>query len=364
MQHKKPFFITGGKTGGHIYPAISVARELAARGNKIFYVGNDKNLEYKIAKSEGFDFLSIDVDGMPRKFSLRFIGWAFKMFIGTLAAIRYILKYKPSVIFATGGFVCAPSLLAASLLKVPYVLHDCDAHPGLVTRVFAKKAASVSVAFRDARGHIGCRNTFFRGNPIREDFFKLTKEQAREELGLPCKTTILIMGGSQGAKSINESAVSVINHFKGNDNIQIILQTGDKNYADVMSKLGEVPPNVLIKPYFENMILPLLAADIAVSRAGSLSISELCASGLPSILVPYPYSAADHQKFNAKKMEEIGAALYLEDEDLSTEKLTGMIEDIIYNPNKLATMCSCASAEARPNAAKEIAEQIIEASQG
>jgi UDP-N-acetylglucosamine--N-acetylmuramyl-(pentapeptide) pyrophosphoryl-undecaprenol N-acetylglucosamine transferase len=167
------------------------------------------------------------------------------------------------------------------------------------------------------------------------------------------------MGGSQGAKSINEAAIGTIEYFKDNDNIQIILQTGEKNYKDVIEKLGEFPKNALIRPYFENMVLPLLASDIVVSRAGSLSISEICACGLPSILVPYPHSAANHQEHNAKKMEELGATLCVEDKDLSADVLTALISDILQNPNKLTTMHSCALAEAKVDAIENIVEQLF-----
>lgn len=359
MRRNKTYFITGGKTGGHIYPAVSIARELLSRNEEVYYVGNRKNLEYEICEREGFTFLDIDVDAMPRKIGLNFIKWGVKNAIASIVATKYILKYKPDAVFATGGFVCAPTLIAAIILKVPYMLHDCDACPGLVTKAFAKKAKSVSVAFRDAICLIKNKNTVFRGNPIREDFFTMEKSQARQELGLKEKITILIMGGSQGAKSICDAAIGTIGHFKDSPNIQIILQTGVKNYDDTLAKLGNIPQNTLIRPYFNDMALPLVSSDVAVSRAGSLSISELCACGLPSILIPYPHSAADHQKRNAQKMEELGAALFLDDKDCSSDNLIDMINEIILNPNKLSTMQSCAAAEAKPNATKEITEELM-----
>lgn len=362
MKDAKTIFITGGKTGGHIYPAVSIAKELLGLDEKIFYIGNKKNLEYEIAKREGFNFLSIDVDAMPRKVSLKFFFWGIKTLLASFKAIFYMLKYRPDSVFATGGFVCAPTLIAAIILKVPYVLHDCDAYPGLVSRAFAKNATSVSIAFRDAKGLINNKNTYFRGNPIREDFFTISKTQARQELGLKDVTTVLIMGGSQGAKSINSAAVGLVKYFKDKEDFQIILQTGAKNYNETLEEIGEVPKNAIVAPYFENMALPLLASDVAISRAGSLSISELCSSGLPSILVPYPYSAADHQRHNAKNMEELGASLFLEDKDCNSGILIKLINGIILNPSKLCAMKSCAQAESRPNATREIAQQILEAS--
>jgi UDP-N-acetylglucosamine--N-acetylmuramyl-(pentapeptide) pyrophosphoryl-undecaprenol N-acetylglucosamine transferase len=281
------------------------------------------------------------------------------MLWGSAIAAKYILKYRPDAVFATGGFICAPVLTAATLLRVPYVLHDCDAHPGLVSRAFARFAKSVSIAFEGAKPFIRNKNAVFRGNPIREDFFTLTKTQARSELGLQNRVTIVIMGGSQGAKTINMAAVGVIEHFRNNEGVQIILQTGKKNFDEVMTALKDMPENAVVKPYFDNMALPLIAGDIAVSRAGSLSISELCASGLPCVLVPYPFSAANHQKYNADKTEELGAAIVLEDKDCSSEKLLEILNDMLLNPEKLSTMRAHALSCAKPDAVREITEQLL-----
>lgn len=320
------YFITGGGTGGHIYPAIAVADALAQCRDNILYVGNPKNLEFDIVKQKDYEFLGLNVHGMPRKIGLPLVKWGFELSFAVMKAAYYLLKYKPDAVFGTGGYVSAPSLIAAKFLKIPYMMHDCDAQPGLVTRKLAPSATCVSVAFDCACSLIKNKNCYVNGNPIRKSFKTLSKEQARVDLGLQNKLTVCIMGGSQGAKTINDAAVECLKKLSQN-NIQIIFQTGKKNFDRVIEQLLKVYPeyeadkNIIVKPYFDDMVTVLKASDVAVTRSGSLSISEICASAVAPIFVPYPYAAADHQRKNAKFMVEKGAGLYIEDADITPELL-------------------------------------------
>ncbi len=332
----KKFFITGGGTGGHIYPAVSVINELIKFGintNNIFYIGNKKNLEYKIAADNGFNFLSTSVFGMPRKFSFKFIGWTFCLIISIIKCLFYILKYKPDIIFATGGYVCAPVLFAADIMKIPYILHDSDCYPGIVTRFFAPRAKAVNLAFDEAGQYIKSKNIYNFNNPVRASFFNTTKKQAREILKVNDEFLILIMGGSQGAKSINTAALELIEELKEKNDIKIILQTGKKNYDETI-KGFVIPQNTVIEPYFDNMAIPVIAADLIVSRAGSISISEILSSKNPSILIPYPYAAADHQRINARAVVNKNAAVYIEDCDLKKGVLIEAVESLISDRKK------------------------------
>ena len=357
------YFITGGGTGGHIYPAIAVIRELVKYGIKkdtqIFYLGNKKNLEYQIANSEGLNFLDYKVCGMPRKFSFGIFKFAFELFFATLKALFYALRYRPKAIFATGGYVCAPILFAAKMLKIPYILHDCDAHPGVVSRTFAKGAKAVSLSFNSAKKMVNSENVYIFGNPIRADFSSLTKTQARDLMNIRRQKVVLIMGGSLGAKKINDATFKLVENLKDNNDIQIIWQTGKKNYDEVMKKLKYVPENLIIAPYFENMALPLISADVVISRAGSLSLSEICAAGVPSILVPFPYAAADHQRKNAKSMVDLGASVYLDDNDCNEETLWQKFSELFFDEQKLSNMVACAKENAKYDASKNICELII-----
>ncbi len=335
----KRFFITGGGTGGHIYPAIAVADAL--KDDEVFYVGNPKNLEFDIVKQKGYKFLPVNVHGMPRTFGLDLIKWSFQLGAAVLKCCYYIFKYKPDAVFGTGGYVSAPALLAAKLMKVPYMMHDCDAKPGLVTRKIAPYAACVSLAFECAKDYVNNKNCYVNGNPIRAEFKTLSKSEARKRLGLDEKLTLCIMGGSQGARSINDASVDILKQLSKEYNLQIIFQTGKKNFDYVIEQLIKIYPeydadkNILLKPYFDDMVIVLKASDIALSRAGSLSISEICASGIAPVFVPYPYAAADHQRKNAKYMVEKNAGLYIEDDELTANKLLETLKSLIEDRAKL-----------------------------
>ena len=363
---KRVYFVTGGGTGGHIYPAVAVGNALQKEPDteKVYYVGNPDNLEKKIADEKVFDFLPVSITSMPKTMSLDFIKWGFKLMLATGKSIGYILKYKPSLIFGTGGYVSAPMLFAGVLTRTPVVIHECDAIAGKVTKVIAPYASSISVAFESAKDDIKSDKIHYNGNPVREEFSTVDRYQARQTWNLKDKLTIMVMGGSQGAKKINTVLVnSIKNLFKKYD-IQIIHQTGLKNYDETIKELKKIYPEFtensqyIIRPYFKKMYLPMIASDIAVSRAGSLSISEICVSGLASILIPYPYAAADHQRKNAKEMEELGASLYLDDTDCTVESFTEKLEELINNTQKMIELQNNAKALVKTDATGNIVEQI------
>lgn len=364
--NKKTYFITGGGTGGHIYPAIAVAEELLLQADteKIYYVGNPNNLEAEIVKNKNFEFLPVISSGMPRKLSFELITWTFKMIFAWLECCKYIHTHSPDIIFGTGGYVSAPVLFAGMTMNVPFVMHDCDANPGLVTRKLSPFAKSISIAFDIAKEKLNNQNCIVNGNPIRNKFSTLSKQDARKDLGLDDKLTVCIMGGSQGAKTINSATVGIIKELSEKYNLQIIFQTGKRNYAEVIERLEEVYPtfkndkNIIIKPYFDDMVTVLKSCDIAVSRAGSLSISEICASGAAPIFIPYPYAAADHQRKNAKYMVENQAGLYLEDVNTNSDSLLKLIIGLVNNKNELLKIQSKSSELAKFDAVKNIIEQL------
>ena len=356
------FFITGGGTGGHIYPAIAVAEAL--KGEEIFYVGNPKNLEYDIVSQKGYKFLGVNVHGMPRHANFDFIKWMFQLGCAVLKCCYYIKKYKPDVVFGTGGYVSAPALMAAKLMNVPYMMHDCDAQPGLVTRKLSASAKCVSVAFDSACKFLKNKNCYVNGNPIRSAFKTLSKEDARKNMGLENKLTLCIMGGSQGARSINDASVEVLKSFSKDFDLQVIFQTGRKNYEKVIEQLLTIYPeyekdkNLIVKPYFDDMVTVLKSSDIAVSRSGSLSISEICASGIAPIFVPYPYAAADHQRKNAKFMVEKNAGIYIEDSEINEKLLYETVVALIKDKERLQELQRNSLSLAKFDGTEKIAEQL------
>ena len=368
--NSRRYFITGGGTGGHIYPAMAVADVLAELGEdvEIYYVGNPNNLEYSIVQQKGYKFLPVYVKGMPRKIGFRFIWWAFKLGIAVLQSLFYLNKYKPKAIFGTGGYVSAPIMLASIIEgKTPFMMHDCDAQPGLVTRKLSPYAAAVSLAFEKAKSYVKNDNCRVNGNPLRPRFRTLNKGLARAGLTLDYKRPVLlVMGGSQGAKSIDDAFVEIIKELSVVNNIQIIFQTGKRNYQDVMERLEKIYPNnhrdknLIIRPYFDDMVTVLKAADIVISRAGSLSLSEIFASDVAPVLIPYPHAASDHQRQNAKFVEEKGACIYLEDSETNPNTLKAVINNLLEDEELQTKLRENASKLAQFDALKNIVEQFVE----
>lgn len=363
---KKIYFVTGGGTGGHIYPAVAVGTALQKEADtkKVYYVGNPNNLEKKIAEDKVFDFLGVNITGMPKTCSFDFVKWSFKLLFSTIKSIGYILKYRPNLIFGTGGYVSAPMLFAGILTGTPVVIHECDAIAGKVTKIIAPFAKSVSAAFETSKDDIKSDDIRVNGNPIREEFLSTDRYKARQEWKLKDKLTIMVMGGSQGAKKINTILVQCLKRIFKKYDVQIIHQTGLKNYDDTVKELKKVYPiytensQYIVRPYFKKMYLPMIASDIAISRAGSLSISEICVSGLASILIPYPYAAADHQRKNAKEMEESGAAIYLDDTDCTQEAFMEKLEELINDTQKMIELQNNAKNLVKYDATKNIVAQI------
>ncbi len=364
----KTYFISGGGTGGHIYPAFTVAEKLLKEEDteKIYFIGNPKNLEYEIAKKyPQIEFLGVNVSGMPRKLSLAMPKWAIQFFFAYLKAITYIKKYKPDAIFTTGGYVSAPIVTAAITLNKPYMIHDCDSVPGLVSKMAAPKAKIVSIAFESSKKILKSNNIIFNGNPVREAFFTVTKQQAKEKLNIPQdKKVIFAMGGSQGAKTINSAMVNILKTLSEDLGAFVILQTGKNKYNDVVLDLETTYPefknnsNLMVCPYFDEMVYPLKASDIVIARAGSLSLTEIIQCHLASILIPYPYAAQDHQRKNAKEMCDKGIALYLEDADCTGETLLEKVKEIFNNNEKLSLMCEKTKELAKTNPTEEIVKQL------
>ena len=363
---KYNYFVTGGGTGGHIFPAIAIANALKEEEDtkNVYYVGNPKNMEFQIAKKNGFDFLSIRVSAMPRKIGLKLIPWCIELGFAILKSLYLINRYKPNAIIGTGGYVSAPALIGGIITKTPIMIHDCDAVPGIVSRYIAPKANRVSLAFEKALDKINSNCAVVNGNPLREEFKTLTKSQARQNAHLQDKLTLCVMGGSQGANSINRAFVYIVEKLSKQHNLQIIFQTGEKKFDEVIKMLKEVYPdyandkNIIVKPFFDNMTEILKSSDIAVSRAGSLSLSELCASAVAPILIPYPHAAADHQRKNAKFMEEKRAALYLEDADVTKDTLLIAIEQLLDDREKLEMIQKNIFSLAKLDATQNIINQI------
>ncbi|MBX2860213.1 MAG: undecaprenyldiphospho-muramoylpentapeptide beta-N-acetylglucosaminyltransferase [Vampirovibrio sp.] len=362
-QNNLRVLVTGGGTGGHVYPALAVVEALQADPSvtEILYVGNPDKIEAWLTSERQIPFQPLVFSGMPRRPGLALIQWGFQLLAARKQAAQILKDFQPSLVFGTGGYVTGPVMMSARKLNIPYVVHEPDAHPGLVNRQSAKGAAAVTAAFKEARHILENDNFHVTGNPLRGAIGQVSKADALTALNLswpPDGKVMVVTGGSQGAKTLNDAVVEALPYLIGDVGLHIIHQTGDKSFKETMAAIPQEyqdHPNYLIKPYYANMPTVLGAADFALCRAGSMTLSEMVQCGLPTILVPYPYAAADHQTKNAQAMVSAGAALMIEDSYCHNLSLCEAVQELLLKePGKLDEMRQVALALAHPNATAEI----------
>ncbi len=369
---KHRIVLTGGGTGGHVYPALSVAEQLKEDPDveAILYIGARDHLEERLAAERNIEFIGLSVGGMPRKLSLKMLTWPFQMFAATMRAQKVLLNFKPTAVLGTGGYASAPPLAAAWLSSIPYAIHEPDAHPGLVNRVFGSKAKLVSLGMEGAAGQFSPKNgkVVSTGNPVGKNFVSpIGKDAACAVFGLrPECITVLITGGSQGAQAINETVLESLPKLLEMDPpIQIIHQVGEKNFASFKQRLDPATlasPRYHLRPYFDDLSIAYAVSDLTVCRAGAMTISELAVTGTPAIFIPYPFAAQDHQTFNAKFVESKGAARVLTQSKLNVETFIGLLTEILFDHEKLYAMRLSMQKLGKPNAAADLAANVKELS--
>ncbi len=351
----------GGGTGGHIYPALAMAQELAARfpGFQPVFVGRAGGPEEKIVPAAGFELFTLKVAGIARFWSLRNLLVPLKLLGALLAARKLLNKLCPSVVVGTGGYVSFPVLFWAQWKKVPNILQEQNSVPGLVTRLLAPRANLVFLGFAEsARFFSKLENLLYAGNPVRPNLNK-KREEGAAVFGLsPDKKTVFIFGGSQGARKLNEAVRSWVS--TGNtSSFQILWQTGLRWFQEHETQLNQSPNCVVVRPYIDDMAAAYACADLVVCRAGALSIAELSALGKPSILIPYELAAADHQTKNAEALVRVGGAFLLKEKELGSGILAEKITELLNDPNGLKKMSQKSKQFGRPEAARQMAVEIV-----
>lgn len=364
--------LTGGGTGGHIYPALAVAEELKGDPDveSILYIGAKGHLEEKLAARYGLDFVGLSVSGLPRKLSPTLISWPCQALAAIRQAISLFRKFQPTAVLGTGGYASFPALFAALLSSVPYAIHEPDAHPGLVNRLFARRARLCSLGMEGALKAfrmISPSKIRVNGNPVRKSFANLlSRESACAVIGLKTDLkTVLITGGSQGARALNEAVIDALPELmKLDPPIQVVHQVGEKNWQECKQRVGAgiSHSRYFLKAYFDDLAIAYAATDLAVSRAGAMTIAELAVTGTPAIFVPYPYAAQDHQSHNARFIQSKGAAIVLPQTELSGERLCELIVSLITDEAKLKSMRDHMLALGSPTSAHILAQQIKELS--
>jgi len=343
--------LAGGGTGGHVIPALAVARELRSRGHEVFFVGTDRGMEGKLVPAEGFELRRIDIGGLNR------VGWKQRMV--TLAklpvATAGCLKYRPTAVFSMGGYVAGPPVAAALLRRVPVVVMEPNAVPGFTNRVIGRFVSRALINFAETASYFPKGRTETTGLPVREEFFHLPRKQRGDVMN------ILITGGSQGSRTLNNAARQSWPLFRSAGmRVRIVHQTGRNGFEELRDAFAQSGIEGEIVPFLTGMPAAFAGADLVVCRAGAGAVSELAAAGKPSILVPFPFAADDHQTRNAEAMARSGAARMVRDAEMNGEKLVGTVLDLARSEDALEAMGDAARRFAHPGAARRAAEILEE----
>lgn len=359
--------LSGGGTGGHIYPALTIASQIEKLEPKvdIVFVGTKSGLESDIVPRYNYQMRFMEVAGFRRKLSFDTLVSIKKLIVGIFEANRILSREKPDLVVGTGGYVCGPISLLAAIRGIPTCIQEQNAMPGVTNKILARFVKKVCLGYEDARKHFGGNSKkIATGNPIREEIMEITKTDGQEKFELAKDvTTILVSGGSRGARSMNNAMKEVVTKLAGRCDVQIMMVTGDVGYDAFIKDLStEVTraKNIKIYSYMHDMPEALAAADLAVFRAGAIGLAELTGRGIPSILIPYPYATANHQEFNARAIEKNGAAKVILDKELNGAILLSTIEKLIENPSKLKEMAKAAKEIGKPEAANAIAKEALE----
>ena len=360
--------VSGGGTGGHIYPAITLVQAIRERvpEAEFLYVGTAQGLEADIVPKEGIPFDTIDLQGFERRLTLANLKRGFKALAGLKKARRIVKQFQPDAAIGTGGYVCGPILLASSLMNVPTLVQEQNVLPGITNRILSKFVTKVAVGAEAALKHFPKEKAVFTGNPIRKSVMEASREDGLREFGFDGnKPVVLISGGSRGARAINRAAVPVLKAAQDNPEIQFLHVTGKGEYEDIKNRLKEAgvelskAPHIRVEPYLYDMPKALAMADLAVFRAGATGIAELTARGVPSILVPYPYASENHQEHNARALQDKGAARMILNKDLTAETLGTTLNELLSKPEELKNMAEASRSMGRPNATDDIADMVL-----
>ena len=358
----KIVFIAGGGTGGHLYPAFSIGKELKKNGIEIIYIGSKNGIENKIFPQKNEIYYLLNITGIQRgknaKSIIQNLSFPFKFLISYFLSIMLIIKHKPEAIIGTGGYCSGLPLIAGITLNIPTYIQDQNSIPGLVTKKLNNKINKIFLGYEEALIQLNNKNCIVSGNPLRQELVKTDIIIAKRKLKFNTKKKLLfILGGSQGANSINNHILKNINYYINND-YQLLWQCGDNDYEYLNSQINY--NGIKIKRFIEDMSISYSAADLIISRAGALAINEITYFGKPSIIIPFPQAAENHQLLNAKSLESKEACIIVEQSNLFSGKLEEKI-DYLFNKEKsyLNNITKNSKNIFKANATKIITNEII-----
>jgi UDP-N-acetylglucosamine--N-acetylmuramyl-(pentapeptide) pyrophosphoryl-undecaprenol N-acetylglucosamine transferase len=347
------FVMAGGGTGGHVIPALAVGRELRRRGHSVFFVGTDRGMEAKLVPADGFELKKIDIGGLNRVSLRQRVSTLLRLPFTTLSCRQFVRQ--AAAVFSMGGYVAGPPVMAALVSGVPVVVMEPNAIPGLTNRAIGRFVARALISFPETASHFPAGKTETTGLPVREEFFRIPPRPAGDVLN------ILITGGSQGSRTLNRAAQESWPLFRAASfRVRIVHQSGPSGLADLQSAFAQSGVDGEIVPFITDMPAAFAQADLVVSRSGAGAVSELAAAGRPSILVPFPFAADDHQTRNAEALERGGAARLVRDADMSGERLFTAISELSKSSGALDAMASAARGFAHPGSAQRAADILEE----
>ncbi len=362
--------LTGGGTGGHIYPAVAIGQAIQKEWpeTEFLYMGTRAGLENKIIPSTNFPMAVIDVEGWQRKWSLQALKAGGKAVGAFFAARKIIRDFAPQLVIGTGGYVCLPVVWAAAHLGITTLLHEQNALPGLTNRFLSSRVDRVLLTFAEAKQYFPAKvqdRLFVTGLPVRPAILEVKREEGLHYFGFsPEKLTLVGVGGSRGAKSINRAMLAVCRKFAEDPRVQIVHLTGQTDFQEFQEELQSAGinwgnnGNVIIKPYLHEMEYALACADLCVARCGAAFLAEMTAKGIPGILIPYPYATENHQEYNARALVEQGAAELMLDRELTGAGLLQKVDGILFEREKRVKMAQKSQLAGKIDALEKI-KQII-----
>lgn len=353
--------LSGGGTGGHLFPALAIAEEVRKLepATEFLFVGTRGKIEARMVPQRGYPFRSIWISGFHRRLTIENLLFPVKVIVSLIQSQMILRKFKPDVVIGTGGYVCGPVLFVATWLGIPTVVHESNSYPGITTRLLASRVQKVYIAFESTTQWLQTTgNVELVGTPTRDSLGTVSKQEGRSFFGLDeHRPTLLIVGGSLGAASIN-GAVLLSLDVLIRSGVQLIWQTGQSDHERVQQALGSRKVGWL-GAFIDRMEFAFGAADAVVCRAGATTLAELTRIGKPAILIPYPHAAADHQRHNAQALADAGAAVMIVDNEVA-QKLGTTVVDLLNDASRLKTMSSASRALGRPDAGPIIARKVLE----
>ncbi|WP_017727209.1 undecaprenyldiphospho-muramoylpentapeptide beta-N-acetylglucosaminyltransferase [Halalkalibacterium ligniniphilum] len=350
--------VSGGGTGGHIYPALALIKKMKKNNPdvEVLYIGTERGLEHDLVPRENIEFETIHITGFRRKLSIENAKTIFRFMKGVAKTKKLLRSFQPDIVIGTGGYVCGPVVYAAAKLNIPTVIHEQNSVPGLTNKFLSRYVDKVAICFKEAEAFFPKNKVVFTGNPRASEVVGVDREEGRRALRLDKdRKTVLIVGGSRGAKPINDAFLETLEDVSKRS-YQFIYVTGNVHYDTVMDKVKKhgSPENVTILPFVHNMPEVLAAVDLIVCRAGATTLAEITALGLPSILIPSPYVTNNHQEKNARALSSNQAAVVRLESELTGQRLLSDIDEILIDEKKWEAMREASKKLGVPDAAKRL----------